>query len=617
VHTAHTMRAQFPDGQLFAELRGMGVHPAGPAEILARFLRDLGVAPDGIPDSAEELAAQYRSQLTGRRVLIVLDDARDAAQVQPLLPGSASCVVLVTSRRWLSDLAGSHLVELDVFGRAEAQQLFAAMIGPDRAAAERAASDEVLRACAGLPLAIRIAGARLAARSGWTVRTMADRLAGERRRLDQLTSGSLAVRASFEVGVSALPAPGRAGRVHPAHAFRMLGLWPGPAISLDAAAALLGEDRESVADAIEALVDAQLLQSPGPDRYQFHDLLRVHAGDKVIAEVSEQSRHEAIRRVLTWYLGTVDETADLVSPHRYKIAMPPASLDCSPLTFGTVAAAMNWCESERANLVAGIRLAAASGLHELAWRLTVGCSTFFYRRRYLAEWMESLQVAGASARLLDDQRAEALVLYNMGLVLTRQDGHAAAVSYFEQALAIRRAIGDTPGQVQATTTMADCYLHLNRCDEAIGLLRHLLEIDRAMVSRYAEGIVQNNLGEAYNMLGRYGDALVYLREASDIFGEIGDSRGGGYALHNLGAAYLGLGRGAEAIPPLERALELRQACDDPFEEARTWRALGQAELAAGDADHARRSLSRAITLLQGLGEDATAAAVEAQLAELG
>jgi tetratricopeptide (TPR) repeat protein/transcriptional regulator with XRE-family HTH domain len=617
VHTAHLMRAQFPEGQLFAELRGMGSHSAGPAEILARFLRDLGVAPDRIPDSAEELAAQYRSQLTGRRVLIVLDDARDAAQVQPLLPGSASCVVLVTSRRWLSDLAGSHLVELDVFARAEAQQLFAVMIGPDRAAAERAALDEVLRACAGLPLAIRIAGARLAARSGWTVRTMADRLTSERRRLDQLTTGSLAVRASFEVGVSALPAPDQADRVHPAHAFRMLGLWPGPAISLDAAAVLLGEDRESIADALEALVDAQLLQSPAPDRYQFHDLLRVHAGDRVIAEVSHEVRHEAIGRVLTWYLCNAEATAELVSPHRYKIPMPSADPDCTPLAFSTAAEAMNWCETERANMVAGVRLAAAYGWHELAWRLAVGCSIFFNRRRYLADWMASLQVAESSARLLNDQRAEALVLNNMGTALARQGMHAEAVSYFERALAIRREIGDMPGQIQAATTMADCYVHLNRPEEAISLLHQAADINRLVASPYVEGIVQNNLGEAYLMLERYSDAVVCLRQASETFDRIEDARGVGYALYNLGHAYLGLGREAEAILPLERAVEVRQACGDPFEEARSWQALGEAQLVAGDRDQARHCLHQAATAFRALGEEAMAAGTEAQLAELG
>lgn len=617
VHAAHVVTSWFPDGQLFAELGGTGAHPAASSEVLARFLRDLGFPPDRISDSAVERAAQYRSQLTGRRALIILDDARDAAQVQPLLPGSPSCVVLVTSRRWLSDLAGSTVVNLDVFTQDEARQLFASMVGAGRVAAERDASEQLLRACAGLPLAIRIAGARLAARGGWTVRTMADRLADERRRLDQLTVGSLAVRASFEVGVAALPAPERPDKVHPAHAFRILGLWWGSVISLDATAALLGQPREPVADALEALVDAQLLQSPTPDRYQFHDLLRVYAADRAIAEVSQESGQEAIRRLLTWYLHTTEATADLLSPNRYKFPTPPPGPDCSPLAFATLGEAMNWCETECGNLVACIRQASAEEFPELVCRMTAACCIFFDRRRYLAYSTESHEVAWAAARLLGDKQAEALVLHNTAVTLSRQGRHLEAVGQFEQALAMRRRIGDAQGEIQSMTTMADCYLQLNQPNEALALLRQVLDMDQGMITRYAQGVVQNNLGEAYNMLGRYAEALVCLQQAGEIFDEIGDIRGAGFALHNLGQAYLGLGRGATAISPLERAVKLRQACMAPFDEACTWRALGQAHGAAGDWGQARRSLGQAAQRFRGVGEDATAAEIEAELAELG
>jgi tetratricopeptide (TPR) repeat protein/transcriptional regulator with XRE-family HTH domain len=616
VHAAHVVASWFPDGQFFAELGGAGVHPAEPAEVLARFLRDLGFPPERIPDSAQERAAQYRSQLTGRRMLIFLDDARDAAQVQPLLPGSASCVVLVTSRRWLSELAGSSMLSLDVFTPSEARQLFAAMVGPGRVAAEQDASEEVLRACAGLPLAIRISGARLAARGSWTVRTMADRLADERRRLDQLTAGSLAVRASFEVGVAALPAPDRPDGVHPAHAFRMLGLWWGSAISLDAAAALLGQAREAVADALEALVDAQLLQSPGPDRYQFHDLLKVYAADQAIAEVDQESREQAIRRLFIWYLHTTEATADLLSPNRYKIPIRPPGPDCSPLTFSTSAEAMNWCETERGNLVAGVREASAHELPELAWQLAAASCIFLNRRRYLADSMESHEVALAATRLLSDKRAEALLLHNMALTRARQAKYPEAISHFEQALAIRRQIGDPVGEVQSLTTMADSYLQLNRPNEAIALLRGVLDMDPGLITRYAQGVVQNNLGEAYNMLGRHGEAVVCLQQAGEIFDEVGDTRGAGFAMHNLGQAYRGLDRGAAAISALERAVKLRHACGDPFDEACSWQALGHAHLALGDHDEARSSLRQAVAWFRVAHEDALVAAIEAQLAGL-
>ncbi len=215
VHAAHLLRAQYPDGQLYANLQGASARPALPGEVLARFLRDLGMDPARIPADPEERAAQYRTRLTDRRVLIVLDDARDAAHVRPLLPGSASCAVLVTTRNRMPDLAGSRFIDLDVLEAGEARDMFAGIIGPARADAEPEATAEVLAACAGLPLAIRIAGARLAARTRWSVRDLARRLSDERRRLDELKTGDLAVRACFEVSFATLPGPAEPDGVEP------------------------------------------------------------------------------------------------------------------------------------------------------------------------------------------------------------------------------------------------------------------------------------------------------------------------------------------------------------------------------------------------------------------
>ena len=326
VHAAHRLRTHYPDGQLYANLQGASQNPAAPSDVLARFLRDLGMDPARIPVDPEERAAQYRTLLTDRRVLIVLDDAKDAAHVRPLLPGSASCAVLVTTRSRMPDLAGSRFVDLDVLELAEARAMFGTIIGPGRVEAEPAATDEVLTACAGLPLAIRIAGARLAARSGWSVQTIASRLSDERRRLDWLKTGDLAVRACFEVSFTSLPRQPGSGAVDPAHAFRLLGTWQGSSIGLPAAATLVGQDEGGVADALEVLVDAQLLQSPAPDRYRFHDLLKAYAADRARREETAADRDEAIRRLLAWYLHTVDAVAHMVSPHRYQFELAAPGL---------------------------------------------------------------------------------------------------------------------------------------------------------------------------------------------------------------------------------------------------------------------------------------------------
>ena len=246
---------------------------------------------------------------------------RDAAQVRPLLPGAASCAVLITTRRRMPDLASTRLVDLDVLDDDEALRLFTKVVGDQRAAAEPEATAELLVACAGLPLAIRICAARLATRSGWTIGSMAGRLRDEHRRLDEMAAGDLAVRASFQVSFASLPAGRRADAVAPADAFRLLGLWPGPSVSSAAAAALFGVPEQLAEDALESLVDAYLLESTAPGRYKFHDLLRVYSAERALADLSEPARDAAVGRLLTWYMCTADAAAEVVSPHRYKLPL--------------------------------------------------------------------------------------------------------------------------------------------------------------------------------------------------------------------------------------------------------------------------------------------------------
>ena len=615
VHAAHRLRTHYPDGQLYANLQGAAPNPAAPSDVLARFLRDLGMDPARIPVDGEERAAQYRTLLTDRRVLIVLDDAKDAAHVRPLLPGSASCAVLVTTRSRMPDLAGSRFVDLDVLELDEARAMFATIIGPGRAEAEPQATDEVLTACAGLPLAIRIAGARLAARSGWSVQTIASRLADERRRLDWLKTGDLAVRACFEVSFTSLRRQPGSDAVDPAHAFRLLGTWQGTSIGLPAAATLIGQDDGSVADALEVLVDAQLLQSPAPDRYRFHDLLKAYAADRAGREETAADRDEASQRLLAWYLHTVDAVAHMVSPHRYQFELTAAGLGGEPLTFHSLNEALNWCEVERTNLVAATRQAAAAGLHEIAWQLPVAAVAFFNRRTYWADWVETNQIALASVRQLGDLRGEALVLNCLGTAYLRRR-MADATEYFEPALAIRRQIHDLPGEVQTATSLADTYRLLQRYDEALELLKRALEIQRQAANPYSQGVVLNNLGETYLALGRVAEAVDSLEHARNIFREIDDSRGEGYALNNLGEAYLALGRVADAISYLEQALHLRHDAGDRLEEAETLRPLVGAYRAENAPGRAAECFRQALQIFDELDETEQAAVLRTQFPDL-
>jgi DNA-binding SARP family transcriptional activator len=615
VHAAHRLRAQFPDGQLYVNLLGAADQPTATSDVLARFLRELGVDGTQVPVSDEERAALYRTQLSGRRILIVLDDARDAAQVRPLLPGSASCGVLITSRKRLPDLAGVRLVDLEVLDDDEARALLVRIVGAERLEAETEATDQVLAACAGLPLAVRIAGARLATRTNWTIQTLARRLANERRRIDELKVGDLAVRACFQVSFASLPAVGPGG-VDPARAFRLLGLWQGPSIGLPAAAALLGEPEDEVADSLEILVDAHLLQSPAADRYRFHDLLRVYAAEQAMAQEAGKGRDDAVHQALEWYVHAASAADHAISPHRERVPIEPAPPDHPPPEFGGVGAALDWCEAERLNLVASTSQAAERGWHDIAWKIPVMSMVFFKQRGYWTDWIATHRTALTSARVCGDKRGEAWVLNNLGMAfgLRRK---AEAVGWFEQALAIRREIGDKRGEAQSANNLADTYLELGRVSEALDPLERALRLQRQVGHRYGEGVALNNLGEAYLGLGRITDAVSSLEQARDIFRQIGDLGGEGYTLHNLGQANLDLGRILEASGWYEQALAIRRKVGDRFAEAVTLTQLGRAQRRMGKPGEARESWIRALGVFASLGDDAQAAELRAELANLG
>ena len=370
VHGAHRVAPRFPDGQLYLNLRGSGAQPMTPGDALARFLRDLGDDPAGLPADATERANRYRSLLVGRRVLVVLDDARDAAQVRQLLPGTVGCSVLVTTRRSMPDLESARLIDLDTLNDTDALALFARIVGPIRATAEPGACHDAVTACGGLPLAIRIAAARLAARPSWSIAYLAARLRDERKRLDELVAGDLAVRASFMVSYTNLRGPSGGASDAVDRAFRLLALARGPDVSLPAAAALLGVPRDQAQGALELLVDHHLLRSYQPGRYRFHDLLRVYAEERVEAEEDAAARAEAARRMLSWYLQTAAAACRLVNPHRTHIDPGPAGPGMDVLSFGNYAEALAWLDAEHANLLTAVDQASCQGEHEIGWKLS-------------------------------------------------------------------------------------------------------------------------------------------------------------------------------------------------------------------------------------------------------
>jgi DNA-binding SARP family transcriptional activator len=612
VHAAHRARASFPDGQLYVDLLGASAQSAAPGEVLARFLRDLGVPGEKVPVGDEERAAMYRTRLTDRRVLILLDNAKDAAQVRPLLPGSATCAVLVTTRNRAPDLARTRFVDLNVLADDEALALFSRIVGDDRPEAEPDATAEVLVAGAGLPLAIRICAARIAARRQWKIATLANRLRDERRRLDELHAGDLEVRASFQVSYDSLR-PGRHG-IDPARAFRLLGLWQGTTISLSAATALIGEAEGDVADALETLVDANLLESPAPDWYRYHDLLRFYAGERAREEETQQARDEAISRLLRWYLDTADSAAQVIAPHRYRV-LPDGAADAAPLPLATVSDALGWYDSERANVITAARQASALGMHDVAWRLPATLFPLFNRRHNFADCITASRIAVDSARAAGHRQGEAWALQNLGVALAKIRDEEA-ITDLERALAIRREIGDRIGEAQTSISLADAYHKIQGAEVAFGHSLRLLEVLREVGNAALLGLAMNNHGEFCLELGRLDEAADCFREAYDICKGIDGYVQGWYALHNLGYVYLRSGRLDDAIVCLNEAYRIHQASGDLIGQAHALRRLVQAYREKGDQQAAREATARALAILESLKEDVDVADIYATLASL-
>jgi DNA-binding SARP family transcriptional activator/tetratricopeptide (TPR) repeat protein len=611
VHAAHQVRSVFPDGQLYVDLSGASVDPAAPNEVLARFLRDLGVEGDKVPAGGDERAALYRSRLTGRRVLIVLDNAKDAAQVRPLLPGTASCAVLVTTRNRTPDLVSTRFVDLNVLSDPEALELFTRIVADDRPAAEPDATAEILLACAGLPLAIRICAARLAARGQWKIATMANRLRDEQRRLDELQIGDLEVRASFQVSYDSL----RAGRRHldPARAFRLLGLWQGRKISLPAATALIGERDGDVADALETLVDANLLESPAPDWYRFHDLLRFYATERAEAEEPEAARDEAAARLLQSYLGTAEAAADFIAPQRYRVprAAPvsesPASLVPPDDIFG-------WYDEERQNVIVATRQAAAAGLHDIAWQLSVALFPIFNRRDNWTDCVTTHRIALASVRKVGNRLGEAWVLRNLGAALTMLE-ETEALSHLEESLAIRKEAGDLAGETTTAISLADAYYKLQGAQSAFEPSLRCLEVLREAGNDHLLGLGLNNHADLCLELGRLDEAEQCLRESLAIPQET-SGYVYGYALQNLGSVYLKSGRTDDAIASFTEAHRVHVASGDLRGQARALMFLGYTQRDNGQEENGRESLTAALVIFRSLQEDAEVEAIQSALAAL-
>ncbi|MFJ2744287.1 BTAD domain-containing putative transcriptional regulator [Streptomyces sp. NPDC087440] len=598
VHVAHAARPHFPDGQLYVDLQGAGSRPAEPETVLGAFLRALGTADTAIPDSLDERAALYRSTLDGRRVLVLLDNARDASQVRPLLPGTPGCAALITARTRMVDLAGAHLVDLDVMSPEEALQLFTRIVGAERVAAEREAALDVVGACGFLPLAIRIAAARLAARRTWTVSVLAAKLADERRRLDELQAGDLAVKATFELGYGQLePAQARA--------FRLLGLADGPDISLAAAAAVLDLPPYDAEDLLEALVDTSLLESASPGRYRFHDLVRLYA--RACAERDEQppaEREAALSRLLDFYLATaagvyaLERPGERVLDHFAATARPG-------LGFRTREAALDWLFTEAGGLLACAGQSAGSGMLRRSADLLMAAVDLGETGANSLQFTQAATEVSEAARQAGDARAEGRARTMLTHVHSLSGQFAEAEAEARRALELGLASGDPVSSGQAPNQRGIIALYENRHQDAEAHLTQALTAFRADGNKPGEAAALCNLSRVHLATGRTAEAVELARQGIRIY----EKDGTGLALrlangkYALGLALTGAGQLGAAEAVLTEALDTFTESRQQFWQGMTLFRLAEARLADGAPAQGAALAEQALSVLHGIGGD--------------
>ncbi|TYB42518.1 AfsR family transcriptional regulator [Actinomadura chibensis] len=636
VHVAHQIANFFPDGQLYANLHGDSASPAEPGEVLGRFLRTLGMPGAGVPPSLDERVALYRSRLAGRRILVVLDNAARESQVRPLLPGTPDAAVLVTSRNALLGLEGAKPLELDVLPSTQAVELITSIVGEQRVAAEPGVAVEIARLCGHVPLAVRIAAARLLGRGHWTLAHLADILREERRRLDELVAGDLEVRAGFAMSYRLLPA--RAQR-----AFRLTGLLDAPDFACRTVAALLDVPELDARRQLETLVDAHLVTVAGVDetgevRYRLHDLLRLYARELAERDDTEAERTAALRRALGGWLALAEQAAEHVPGPCYALMHGPAERWTPPGGGRPPADPMAWFAAERAALVAAVGQAVDLGLADHAWDLAASMERYCDVRALYDDWRRMHERALGLCERTGNRRGEAVLLRGLlevitwtspagpGPAMTRMRAMAArlldlftelddpvgmadamvamvwgrvadgenseAFELAERALRVARGAGYESGQARALHVMAVVHGEENPRPARECLERALVIAERVGNPRFVATIVQF-LGAAKALCGDIEGGRALLDESVAMARSLDDRYLETFSLLYLSKLFVATGD-ERARPTLDLALAYSQAGNFRHHLADALGVLGELNLAEGDLPGAVASLERSV-----------------------
>jgi DNA-binding SARP family transcriptional activator/tetratricopeptide (TPR) repeat protein len=600
VRWAHQVTGRFPDGQLYANLRGFdpGGTPAQPAEVVRGFLDAFHLPPERIPLTLDAQTALYRSLMTGRRMLVLLDNARDVEQVRPLLPGSSTCLVLVTSRNRMASLAvqeGARPLTLDVLSTADAEALLANHLGHDRIAAERETVLELIAHCGRLPLALAIVAARAATQPEFPLRLLADELSDEQTRLDALDVGDSTanLRAVFSWSSHHLDA--RSARL-----FLLLGLHPGPDIGSAVAASLSGVSLAQARTALAELTRAHLLDRSAPDRFAFHDLLRVYAADEAAVSVTEEERRAVQHRMLDHYVHTANAADRLLDPHRDRIVLDAPQPGVLPEHLDGTAEAWAWCAAEYPVLLAVITHAARLGFDRHAWQMAWLLGIFFERCGHWHEWDAASGVALEAAIRLGDKDGQGRAYLSRARACALLTAYDTALPHLAHALDIYQDLDDPVGQAHTHHALSWVLEHQGHLDDALGHSQRTLDLYQRAGHLAGQARALNMVGWDHAKLGDHQRALACCQQALGLHRELGDSLGEAHTWDSLGFAHHCLGNHSQAISCYEQAITRYQGMRNRYYEAGTLARLADTLYAMGDALAARLNWQHALHLFDDL-----------------
>lgn len=604
VHWAHMVKQRFPDGQLYVNLRGFdpGGTATTPSEAIRGFLDAFAVAPQRIPAGLDAQAGLYRSLLAGRRVLIMLDNARDSEQVRPLLPGTPGCVAVVTSRSDLSGLISTECaypITLDVMSPEEARQLLATRIGPGPVAAEPEAVNEIATRCARLPLALAIVAARAATHPSFPLRALAAQMSDASESLDALAGRDPAidVRAVFSWSYRTLSAAA-------ALLFRQLSIHPGPDIGAAAAASLAAVPVKNALALLTELASVHLVVEHAPGRFTFHDLLRAYAGDLANSEDREADRHAALHRVLDHYLHAAHTADRLLHPNRDPIVLDPPEPGVIVRPIRDGAAALAWFATEHRTLLAAVGQAAVSGLDAHAWRIAWSLDTYLGRRGHWHDWADSQRIALEAAGRLPNatSRAAAQAHAHRGI-----GGAYIWLGRYDEAHTHLRCALELSAELGLHTDRAHLYVDIgwmferqDRHYEAIDSATKALELYVAAGRQAGQARALNAIGWSHALLGNHQQSISHCRQALRLLQEIGDRPGEAHTWDSLGYAHHHDGDHVVAVSCYEHAIAIFRDLGDKYYEADTLIRLGDTHRARGVLPATRASWQLALEILERL-----------------